>query len=56
MAKGFSQVSGVDFKMIAVIVNEKGLLIYHLDVSQAFVQAPLKEEILNFRASPLWLW
>ena len=58
VAKGFSQVTGIDFnettsptpasapvKIIAVIANEKGLLIYHLHVSQAFVQAPLKEEI-----------
>ena len=58
VAKGFSQVTGIDFnettsptpasapvKMIAVIANEKRLPINHLDVSQAFIQAPLKEEI-----------
>ena len=58
VAKGFSQVAGVDHnetttptpaaapvKMIAAVANEKGLPVYHLDVSQAFVQVPLKEEI-----------
>ena len=58
VAKGFNQVTGVDYnettsptpvaapvKMIAAVVNEKGLPVYHLVVSQAFVQAPLKEEI-----------
>ena len=47
VAKGFSQVAGVDYneitfptpaaapvKMIAVVANEKGLPVYHLDVSQ----------------------
>ena len=29
----------------AIIASEKGLLVYHLDVSQALVQAPLKENI-----------
>ena len=58
VAKGFSQVAGVDYnettsptpaaapvKMIAAVANEKALPVGHLDVSQAFVQAPLKEEI-----------
>ena len=59
VAKGFSQVASVDYnetasptsatapvKMIAAVANnEKGLPVYHLDVSQAFVQAPLKEDI-----------
>ena len=58
VAKGFTQVQGVGYhettsptpalasvKMIASIANEKGLLVFHLDVSQAFVQAPLEEEI-----------
>ena len=58
VAKGFSQVAGFDYnettsptpaaapvKMIAAVAYEKGLPVYHLDVSQAFVQAPLKEEI-----------
>ena len=58
VAKGFSLVAGVDYnektfptpagapvKMIAAVANEKGLPVCHLDVSQAFVQAPLKEEI-----------
>ena len=59
VAKGFSQVAGVDYndttypmpaaapvKMIAAVANEKDLSVYYLDVSQAFVQAPLKEDIL----------
>ena len=31
--------------MVAAIANEKGLPVFHLDVSQAFVQAPLEEEM-----------
>ena len=31
-------------KMIVAVDNQKGLPVYHLNVSQAFVQAPLKEE------------
>ena len=31
--------------MLAVVANELGLPVFHLDVSQAFVQAPLEEEI-----------
>ena len=58
VAKGFTQVQDVDYhettsptpastpvKMITAIANEKGLPVFHLDVSQAFVQAPLEEEI-----------
>ena len=54
VAKGFTQVQYVDYhettsptavEMIAAIANEKGLPVFHLDVSQAFVQAPLEEEI-----------
>ena len=58
VAEGFSQVAGVDYnettsptpatapvKMIAAVADEKDLPVYHLDVSQTFVQAPLKEEI-----------
>ena len=58
VAKGFTQVQDVDYhetmsptpapapvKMIGAIANEKGLPVFHLDVSQAFVQAPLEEEI-----------
>ena len=58
VAKGFTQVQEVDYhertsptpasapvKMIAAIANKKGLPVFHLDVSQAFVQAPLEEEI-----------
>ncbi|CAM9153469.1 unnamed protein product, partial [Ascophyllum nodosum] len=58
VAKGFSPVAGVDYneatfptpavtpvKMIAAVANEKGLPMYHLDVSQAFVKTPLREEI-----------
>ena len=61
VAKGFTQVQDVDYhettsptpapapvKMIAVIVNEKGLPVFHLDVSQAFVQAPLEEKTYMF--------
>ena len=57
-AKEFTQVQDVDYhettspmpasapvKMIAAIANEKGLPVFHLDVSQAFVQAPLENEI-----------
>ena len=32
-------------KIIATAANELGLPVFHLDVSQAFVQAPLGEEI-----------
>ena len=54
VAKGFTQVQDVDYhettsptpiKMIAAIANEKSLPVFHFDVSQAFVQAPLEEEI-----------
>ena len=58
VAKRFTQVQNVDYhettlptpasapvKMIAAIANEKGLPVFHLDVSQAFVQAPLEEKI-----------
>ena len=59
VAKGFTQVQDVDchettsptptpapVKMIAAIANEKDLPVFHLDVSQAFVQAPLEKKIL----------
>ena len=58
VAKGFTQVQDVGYhettsptpasapvKMIAAIANEKGLPVFHLDVSQSFMQAPLEEEI-----------
>ena len=58
VAKWFTQIQDVDYhettsptpasapvKMIAAIANESGLPVFHLDVSQAFVQAPLEEEI-----------
>ena len=58
VAKGLTQVQYVDYhettsptpasapvKMIATIANRKGLPVFHLDVFQVFVQAPLKEEI-----------
>jgi len=64
VAKGFSQVAGVDFnettsptpasdsvKMIAHIANEKRLPVYNLDISQAFMQTPLNENFLYI--SPL---
>ena len=58
VAKGFTQVQDVDYrkttsptpasapvKRIAAIANKKGLPVFHLDVSQAFVQAPHEKEI-----------
>ena len=55
VARGFSQAAAVDYneitspeptaapvKIIAAVANEKSLPVYHLDVSQAFVQAPLR--------------
>ena len=58
VAKGFTQVQDVDYhettsptsasapvKMIAAIANEKGLPVFYLEVSQAFVQTPLEEKI-----------
>ena len=65
VAKGFTQVQDVDYhdtisptpasapvKTIAAIANEKGLPVFHLDVSQAFVQAPLEEEMYMICAFP----
>ena len=56
VAKGFSQVAGIDYnettsptptaapvKMIAAV--EEGLSVYHLDAPQAFVQAPPRDEL-----------
>ena len=31
--------------MEAAVANDKGLSVYHLDVSPSFLQTPLKEEI-----------
>ena len=58
MAKGFSQVQGVDYfqtfaptpssasvKILVGFANEHGLKIFHLDVAQAFVRANLDAEI-----------
>ena len=58
LAKSFTQVQDVDYhettpptststpvKMLAVVANEIGLPVFHLNVSQAFVQAPLEEEL-----------
>ena len=58
VAKGFTQLQDVDqlettsptpasapVKMIAAIANEKSLPVFYLEVFQAFVQAPLEEEI-----------
>ena len=63
VAKGFSQMTGVDYsetisstpaaapvKMISAVANEKGFPVYHLDVSQAFMQTPLREEISMYRS------
>ena len=57
-ANGFSQMAGVDYnettsptpaealvKMIVAVANQKGLPVYHLNVSQAFEHALLKEVI-----------
>ena len=56
VAKSSSQVAGVDnnertsptpaatpVRVIAAVTNTKGLPVYHLNVSQAFVQTPVKE-------------
>ena len=58
VAEMFTQVQDVDYhettsptpasapvNMIAAIANEKGLPVFHLNESQALVQAPLKEEV-----------
>ena len=58
VTKGPTQVQDIDYhettsptlasasvKMIASIANEKGLPVFHLHVPQAYVQAPLEEEI-----------
>ena len=68
VAKDFSQVTDVDYnkttsptpaaalvKMIAAVANEKGLPMYHMDVSQAFLQAPLMEDIF-VRLPPPGFW
>ena len=64
VAKGFTQVPNVDYhettsptpasapvKTRAIAANELGLPVFHLDVSQAFVQAPLEEEIYTHASS-----
>ena len=58
VAKGFTQMPNINYyettsptpasapvKITAVAANELGLPVFHLHVSQAFVQAPLDEEI-----------
>ena len=58
VAKGLTQIQDVDYhgttsltpasapiKMIASFANVKGLPVFHLNVSQAFVQTPLEREI-----------
>ena len=58
VVKGSTHVQDVDYhetmsptpasapvKMIAAITNEKCSPVFHLDVSQVFVQAPVEEEI-----------
>ena len=65
VATGFTQMPNIDYhettsptpaaapvKIIAVAANELGLPVFHLDVSQAFVQAPLDEEI-HMRLPPV---
>lgn len=57
-AKGFTQAQDVDYhettspkrssapvKTTAVIANKLGLLVFNIEISQEFVQPPLKEEI-----------
>ena len=64
VAKGFSHVAGVDYyikpnsttpavahvKIIATVANDKGLSVYHLDVSQAFGQGPVMTRLGIFNA------
>ena len=42
-------------KIRAIAENELGLSVFHLDVSRAFVQAPLEEEIYT-HASSSGMW
>ena len=64
VAKGITQMPNVDYhetssptpasapvKIRAVATNELGLPVFHLDVSQAFVQAPLEEETYTHASS-----
>ena len=64
VAKGFTQMPNVDYhettsptpasapvKIRAIAANELGLPVFHLDMSQAFVQAPLEEEIYTHASS-----
>ena len=60
VAESFSQVAGVHHNettsptpaaapvtMIATVANEKGLPVYHIDVPQVFVPAPLRDDIFT---------
>lgn len=60
LVKGFSQETGIDnhkttgptppvaaVKMKVAVVNEMGFPLFHLEVSQALVQAPLKGIIMQ---------
>ena len=64
VAKEFTQIPNVDYhkttfsipasapvKIITIAANDLGLPVFHLDVSQAFVQASLEEEIYTHASS-----
>ena len=68
VVKGSAQMPNLDYhekkiptpasapvKIIPVAVNELGLPVFHLDVSQAFVQAHLEEDIfMHASSSRMW--
>ena len=60
VARGFGQIHNVDFsetfaptpsaasvKIDVAVANEKGWLLRHLDIKQAFIQAHLDEAVLH---------